>query len=106
MARTTHTVTNQTPPLVGYDVFTADRVLTEAVERHIPPGLLDEVRDDLSALGRAAGSAQLQEWGGPAHPPPPRPRPPPPGGPPKDQVEVHTARHPRGGKGGAPRSNP
>lgn len=63
MARTTHTVTNQTPPLVGYDVFTADRVLTAAVERHTAPGLLDEVREDLSALGRAAGSAQLQEWG-------------------------------------------
>lgn len=67
MARTTHTVTNQTPPLVGHDVYTADRVLTEAVERHTSPGLLDEVRDELSALGRAAGSAQLQEWGAQAN---------------------------------------
>lgn len=63
MARTTHTVTNQPPPLVGHDVFSTDRVLTEAVERHTAPGLLDEVRDDLSALGRATGSAQVQEWG-------------------------------------------
>jgi putative acyl-CoA dehydrogenase len=75
MARTTHTVTNQTPPLVGYDVFTADRVLTEAVERHTAPGLLDEVRGDLSALGRAAGSAQVQEWGAHAAPKPPGQRP-------------------------------
>ncbi|MFE9610063.1 acyl-CoA dehydrogenase family protein [Streptomyces sp. NPDC006012] len=59
---TTHTVTNQPPPLVGYDVFTADRALSEAVERHTGPDLLDEVREELSALGRAAGSAQLQEW--------------------------------------------
>ncbi|MEU3183658.1 acyl-CoA dehydrogenase family protein [Streptomyces sp. NPDC006923] len=63
MAATTHTVTNQAPPLVGYDVFNADRVLTEGVERHSAPGLLDETRAELTALGRTAGSAEAQEWG-------------------------------------------
>ncbi len=63
MAATTHTVTNQAPPLVGYDVFTADRALGEAVERHVAPELLDGVQEELAVLGRSAGSAQAQEWG-------------------------------------------
>ncbi|MGW6397994.1 acyl-CoA dehydrogenase family protein [Streptomyces sp. NPDC055134] len=63
MAATTHAVTNQAPPLVGYDVFAADRVLTEGVERHLDPSLTAEVREELGGLGRAAGSAQAQEWG-------------------------------------------
>lgn len=71
MAATTHTVTNQVPPLVGYDVFSADRVLTEGVERHSAPGLLDETRTELSALGRTAGSAEAQEWGAQANENPP-----------------------------------
>lgn len=56
-------MTNQVPPLVGYDVFGADRALTEGVERHGAPGLLDETLEGLGELGRAAGSAQVQEWG-------------------------------------------
>ncbi|MDX3850746.1 acyl-CoA dehydrogenase family protein [Streptomyces sp. AK02-01A] len=71
MAATTHTVTNQAPPLVGYDVFNADRVLTEGVERHSAPGLLDETRAELTALGRTAGSAEAQEWGARANENPP-----------------------------------
>ncbi|UUN29916.1 acyl-CoA dehydrogenase family protein [Streptomyces sp. FIT100] len=66
MATSTHTVTNQAPPLVGYDVFTTDRPLAEAVERHLapgPPGLLAEAREELALLGRTAGSAQAQRWG-------------------------------------------
>ncbi|MFE7708026.1 acyl-CoA dehydrogenase family protein [Streptomyces sp. NPDC057486] len=63
MAATTHTVSNQVPPLVGYDVFAADRALTEAVERHLAPELLDDARNELTELGRSAGSAQAQEWG-------------------------------------------
>ncbi|QCX79815.1 Putative acyl-CoA dehydrogenase AidB [Streptomyces sp. YIM 121038] len=63
MAATTHTVTNQAPPLVGYDVFTCDRALAEGVERHLDPALLDGARAELSLLGRTAGSAQAQEWG-------------------------------------------
>ncbi|MFD0412741.1 acyl-CoA dehydrogenase family protein [Streptomyces sp. NPDC127108] len=63
MAATTHTVTNQAPPLVGYDVFTSDRALVEGVERHLDPSLLKATHEELSALGRTAGSAQAQEWG-------------------------------------------
>ncbi|MFE3991837.1 acyl-CoA dehydrogenase family protein [Streptomyces goshikiensis] len=75
MEATTHTVGNQAPPLVAYDVFGGDRVLTEALERHLsdaPPELLEEVRDDLTVLGRAAGSAQAQEWARQANENPPR----------------------------------
>ncbi|MFD7018369.1 acyl-CoA dehydrogenase family protein [Streptomyces sp. NPDC059928] len=72
MAATTHTVTNQAPPLVGYDVFTADRALSEAVERHTAPELLDGVREELTGLGRSAGSAQAQQWGAQANENPPK----------------------------------
>ncbi|WP_240138301.1 acyl-CoA dehydrogenase family protein [Streptomyces sp. MUM 178J] len=72
MAATTHTVTNQAPPLVGYDVYACDRALTEGVERHVAPELLDGVREELGELGRAAGSAQAQEWGVQANEHPPR----------------------------------
>ncbi|MFC9625629.1 acyl-CoA dehydrogenase family protein [Streptomyces sp. NPDC056930] len=71
MAATTHTVSNQVPPLVGYDVFGADRALTEAVQRHMPPELLDEARGELGELGRSAGSAQAQAWGVQANENPP-----------------------------------
>jgi putative acyl-CoA dehydrogenase len=63
MAAPTHTVTNQAPPLVAYDVFAADAALTEGVGRYVAPERLDEVRQELSELGRAAGSAQAQRWG-------------------------------------------
>ncbi|MEU6672885.1 acyl-CoA dehydrogenase family protein [Streptomyces sp. NPDC046925] len=63
MAATTHTVTNQAPPLVGYDVFTSDRALAEGVERHLDPALLSDAREQLSELGRTAGSVQAREWG-------------------------------------------
>ncbi|MBD0747931.1 acyl-CoA dehydrogenase family protein [Streptomyces sp. CBMA152] len=72
MAATTHTVTNQAPPLVGYDVFSSDRALAEGVERHLAPELRDGARDELSALGRTAGSAQAQEWGVLANENPPK----------------------------------
>ncbi|MEU6985951.1 acyl-CoA dehydrogenase family protein [Streptomyces sp. NPDC046324] len=72
MAPSTHTVTNQPPPLVGYDVFTADRALAEAVERHLPPEVFADAREDLADLGRSAGSAQAAEWGVLANEHPPR----------------------------------
>ncbi|MCX4528746.1 MULTISPECIES: acyl-CoA dehydrogenase family protein [unclassified Streptomyces] len=75
MAATTHTVGNQAPPLVAYDVFSGDRVLTEGVERHLadaPPELLGAVRDELTVLGRAAGSSQAQEWARQANENPPK----------------------------------
>ncbi|QCD58962.1 acyl-CoA dehydrogenase family protein [Streptomyces hawaiiensis] len=72
MAGSTHTVTNQAPPLVGYDVFSADRALAAAVGRHLDPDLREEVLGELSALGRTSGSAQVQEWGRLANENPPR----------------------------------
>jgi putative acyl-CoA dehydrogenase len=55
----THAVTNQPPPLVGYDVFSSDAVLVEAVERFGAGAAADE----LSSLGRLAGSEEAQRWG-------------------------------------------
>ncbi|SFE87375.1 putative acyl-CoA dehydrogenase [Actinacidiphila alni] len=63
MSTLTHTVTNQAPPLVGHDVYRTDSALTEAVARHADPARLAEITDELSELGRAAGSAQAQRWG-------------------------------------------
>ncbi|KIF05329.1 acyl-CoA dehydrogenase [Streptomyces sp. RSD-27] len=74
MAATTHTVSNQPPPLAGYEVYLGDRALTEAVERHLAdaaPEVRDEVRRELVELGRAAGSAQAQRWGREANENPP-----------------------------------
>ncbi|MDT9698909.1 acyl-CoA dehydrogenase family protein [Streptomyces sp. P17] len=99
MDGTTHTVTNQPPPLVGYDVYTADRALTSAVERHLDPALLDEARGDLSALGRSAGSAQLQQWAVEANENPPRLRTHDRYGNRVDEVEFHPAWHRLLGKG-------
>ncbi|CAL9400770.1 acyl-CoA dehydrogenase family protein [Streptomyces sp. Tu 3180] len=99
MARTTHTVTNQAPPLVQYDVFGADRALAEAVGRHLDPGLLDEALSELSGLGRTAGSAQVQEWGVLADGHPPRLRTHDRYGHRIDEVEFHPAWHRLLGKG-------
>ncbi|WP_367320136.1 acyl-CoA dehydrogenase family protein [Streptomyces sp. HUAS ZL42] len=99
MAGSTHTVSNQPPPLVGYDVFTADRALVAAVERHLAPELLDEARAELSALGRSAGSAQLQEWGAQANENPPRLRTYDRYGHRVDEVDFHPAWHRLLGKG-------
>ncbi len=55
----THEVTNQPPPLEGYDVFAADAALVEAVEREGAGW----AADDLHALGRLAGSPEAIEWG-------------------------------------------
>ncbi|MGW5653472.1 acyl-CoA dehydrogenase family protein [Streptomyces humi] len=96
---TTHTVTNQPPPLVGYDLFTADHALVEAVERHTAPELLDEVRSELSGIGASAGSAQVQEWGAQANEHPPRLRTHDRYGHRVDEVEFHPAWHRMLGKG-------
>ncbi|MGW2476293.1 acyl-CoA dehydrogenase family protein [Streptomyces sp. NPDC001665] len=93
MATTTHTVSNQAPPLLGYDVFGADRVLGEAVERHLPPEVLDEARDGLTALGRSAGSAQAASWGTEANANPPRLRTHDRYGRRVDEVDFHPAWH-------------
>ncbi|SPE99656.1 acyl-CoA dehydrogenase family protein [Streptomyces sp. MA5143a] len=95
----THEVTNQVPPLVGYDVFAADRALTEAVERHVAPGVLDEARGELSGLGRTAGSEQVQEWGRLANENPPKLRTHDRYGNRIDEVEFHPSWHRLLGKG-------
>ncbi|WP_328734801.1 acyl-CoA dehydrogenase family protein [Streptomyces bobili] len=99
MAGSTHTVTNQPPPLLGYDVYGADQALVAAVERHLDPELLDEARGELSALGRAAGSAQLQEWAVQANENPPRLRTHDRYGHRIDEVDFHPAWHRLLGKG-------
>ncbi|MDQ0958348.1 putative acyl-CoA dehydrogenase [Streptomyces sp. B4I13] len=99
MAGSTHTVTNQPPPLTGYDVYGADQALVAAVERHLDPGLLDEVRGELSALGRAAGSGQLQEWAAQADARPPKLRAYDRHGHRIDEVDFHPAWHRLLGKG-------
>jgi putative acyl-CoA dehydrogenase len=67
MPSATHEVTNQPPPLEGYDVFAGDVALMEAVEREGAGWAVD----DLHALGRLAGSPEAIEWGFDAnrHPP-------------------------------------
>ncbi|MFI6855112.1 acyl-CoA dehydrogenase family protein [Streptomyces sp. NPDC050416] len=99
MAGSTHSVNNQVPPLVGYDVFSADRALTAAVERHLDPGLRDEVLGELSALGRTSGSAQVQEWGAQANENPPRLRTHDRYGHRIDEVDFHPSWHRLLGKG-------
>ncbi|GHD21801.1 acyl-CoA dehydrogenase family protein [Streptomyces galbus] len=99
MAGSTHTVTNQPPPLVGHDVYGGDRALVEAVGRHLDPALLDEARAELSALGRAAGSAQLHEWAEQADQNPPRLRTHDRYGHRVDEVDFHPAWHRLLGKG-------
>ncbi|WP_314178573.1 acyl-CoA dehydrogenase family protein [Streptomyces winkii] len=71
MPASTHTVTNQPPPLVDYDIFAADPALTEAVARHASSGQAEAVRAELSELGLSAGSAEAQEWGRQANEVPP-----------------------------------
>ncbi|WP_055602780.1 acyl-CoA dehydrogenase family protein [Streptomyces aureus] len=55
---TTHEVTNQVPPLTGYDV-SADPALLEALRREGAGWAETEVRE----LGARAGGEQAQEWG-------------------------------------------
>jgi putative acyl-CoA dehydrogenase len=55
----THEVTNQAPPLAGYDVFGSDAALVEGVNRH-DAGWAAE---SLTTLGQRAGTGEAQEWG-------------------------------------------
>ncbi|MFF6888299.1 acyl-CoA dehydrogenase family protein [Streptomyces sp. NPDC012421] len=99
MEAASHTVTNQAPPLVGYDVYACDRALAEAVGRHLPAELLDTAREELSGLGRASGSEQVREWGELANAFPPRLRTHDRYGHRIDEVEFHPAWHRVLGKG-------
>jgi putative acyl-CoA dehydrogenase len=57
--RSTHEVTNQPPPLAGYDVAAADAALLDGVRRE--GAGWDE--DGLHALGTLAGSEEAIAWG-------------------------------------------
>jgi putative acyl-CoA dehydrogenase len=63
----THEVINQPPPLTGYDLFGADRALSEALEREGAGWAVDELHD----LGRQAGGGAAQELGRQAEANPP-----------------------------------
>lgn len=52
-------VTNQSPPLEGYDVYGADTALREALSRQGADWADDELHD----VGRRAGSAECITWG-------------------------------------------
>jgi putative acyl-CoA dehydrogenase len=56
---TTHDVTNQPPPLVDYDLFSANTPLVDALERE---GAGDW-RARCEEIGRTWGAAEVQEWG-------------------------------------------
>src|SRR5215212_11465604 len=64
----THEVANQPPPLVDYNVFTADQVLGEAVRREGA----DWAEERISAVGAVAGSEHVQALGAQANENPPR----------------------------------
>ncbi|GAA2413226.1 acyl-CoA dehydrogenase family protein [Streptomyces glaucosporus] len=73
MPRTTHTPGGGPAPLTGHDVFSSDRALAEGVARHAAGERAGELRAGLAALGRAAGSAEVLEWGARAAARPPEP---------------------------------
>jgi putative acyl-CoA dehydrogenase len=64
----THTVANQPPPLVDYDVFAADRVLGEAARREGAEWAVERI----AAVGAYAGSGRAQELGRLANENPPK----------------------------------
>ncbi|HEX6446860.1 MAG TPA: acyl-CoA dehydrogenase family protein [Streptosporangiales bacterium] len=61
------TVTNQVPPLTGYDVFACDPALVAGVERYGASWAAAE----LTEIGVAAGGEQAQAWGERANAVPP-----------------------------------
>ena len=64
----THEVTNQAPPLAGYNVYKADRVLREAVRREGA----DWAERRISEVGEFAGSERAIELGRLANENPPK----------------------------------
>ncbi len=64
----THTVANQPPPLEDYNVFEADRVMVEAVEREGAEWAIDRI----SAVGALAGRADIIRKGAEANENPPK----------------------------------
>ncbi|GAC1415005.1 MAG: acyl-CoA dehydrogenase family protein [Actinomycetota bacterium] len=85
----THDVFNQSTPLEGYNVYTSDRTLVDAVQREGGAW----AQDRLNALGAKAGSAEAIEWGRLANAYPPVLRTHDRFGNRIDQVEFHPAWH-------------
>ncbi|MFC4724647.1 acyl-CoA dehydrogenase family protein [Glycocaulis abyssi] len=85
----THNVFNQSEPLSGINLFSADRVLRDAVSRNGG----DAHQDHLSAFGARVGSAEVQEWGRQANENPPKFKPFDRFGHRIDEVEFHPAYH-------------
>ena len=85
----THEVLNQATPLENYNVFTADRALTEAVRREGA----DWAADAIGEVGAFAGSALAQRWGREANENPPKLRTHDRFGHRIDEVEFHPAWH-------------
>ena len=67
-AASTHDVTNQPPPLVGYDVYGADTALRAAVTENGAAW----AESALHEVGRRAGSAEAIAWGFEANANPPK----------------------------------
>lgn len=63
----THEVTNQVPPYGGHDVFASDPVLVEGMSRWLPQDTRAESLEELSRLGRLAGSDEAAGWADRAH---------------------------------------
>jgi putative acyl-CoA dehydrogenase len=85
----THEVLNQATPLENYNVFTADRALTEAVRREGAEWAADAIGE----VGAFAGSALAQRWGREANENPPKLRTHDRFGHRIDEVEFHPAWH-------------
>ena len=64
----THEVVNQATPLENYNVFSTDRVLSDALRREGAEWAADAVEE----VGAFAGSAQAQQWGREATENPPK----------------------------------
>jgi putative acyl-CoA dehydrogenase len=88
-ADATHLVENQSEPLAGYNVFTADRPLVEAVSREGGDYAIDTIR----AVGDLAGRAETIDLGRVANENPPKIRTHDRFGNRIDEVEFHPAWH-------------
>src|SRR5947208_99264 len=55
----THEVFNQSPPLTGYNLFSTDRTLVQAVER----AGAGWAHAQITELGQLLGTEEVQRWG-------------------------------------------
>ena len=85
----THDVTNQVPPLTGYDLFGTDHVLVDAMARWGDPADATSLHE----LGALAGSRRAQGWADDADRQTPRLRTHRPTGERADDVDYHPSYH-------------